>query len=256
MNRHPIDADAVKKYLLGQLSESEVDRLEELYFVDRAFFAQVLAAETDIVNRYVNGRLSAADAGQFERILPTMPAVERMVAVASAEHRRLKVSGRRNLFLAMAAACVLLSVFALRPALVRLSRSGAESSPRNASAVPPLPPPSVFHLTPGVGKGAASQVVRLAIPAGTARISITMDLPVPVNALAWRATLRPVDNAVGGGIWNGTARADTGDPNRLWVDIPASVLSEGDYFLDLEAPAPQARFTGEFRVAPRAPALQ
>jgi len=67
------------KYLLGQLPEADRDRLEEQYFVDDDLFGELLDAEEQLINDYVNGRLSAAVRERFERHFLTQPDRRRRV---------------------------------------------------------------------------------------------------------------------------------------------------------------------------------
>ena len=181
MNLGHIDSVTVKKYLLGRLSEEEAAQLEEKYFVDRALFRQVVAAERDLVSQYVERRLSSADYQQFERILPTMPALEELVSAAIARHRLAHNRRRRFALIAVGTGVALVSIIAFRTAIFRqdLHRNKTVFSPQvtvEAAAV-------VLHLTPGVEKGPTANVTRLAIPPGTLRVFITIDLPEGITTL-------------------------------------------------------------------------
>ena len=48
----------MRRYLLGELSESEQSDLEEKYFTDPQVFNQVLKTERELVDAYVRGQLS------------------------------------------------------------------------------------------------------------------------------------------------------------------------------------------------------
>ena len=54
------------RYILGQLSEAERERLEDEYFRDSNLFEELVAAESDLIDSYVRGRLSGTDLQQFE----------------------------------------------------------------------------------------------------------------------------------------------------------------------------------------------
>ncbi len=71
------------RYLLGELSPQEQAALEENYFSDVRIFESVLKAETKLVDRYVRGRLSAAEREKFERSYLTHP--QRLERVKFAE---------------------------------------------------------------------------------------------------------------------------------------------------------------------------
>ena len=53
------------QYLLGTLSESETERLDELSFTDDEFAESLRAAENDLVDAYVRGELSEAERQRF-----------------------------------------------------------------------------------------------------------------------------------------------------------------------------------------------
>jgi hypothetical protein len=74
--------EVAKRYLLGTLSDQERDQLELEYFSDNAEFDEVEIAEDDLVDDYVRGRLSAADRGQFEKVISSSPRLLKRVEFA------------------------------------------------------------------------------------------------------------------------------------------------------------------------------
>src|SRR5258708_12980407 len=63
----------LRRYLLGELSESERATLEEKYFADPRVFEQVLRSESELVDGYVRGKLSPRVRARFEQIYLTNP---------------------------------------------------------------------------------------------------------------------------------------------------------------------------------------
>jgi hypothetical protein len=63
------DDKLAKRYLLGELSEQELAKLEEQYFADDEAFERLGAAEDDLLDAYALNQLSAADRKRFERRL-------------------------------------------------------------------------------------------------------------------------------------------------------------------------------------------
>ena len=61
------ELQVLKRYVLGELSEDERDALEPRYFSDQQVFDQLVLIETEVVDDYVHGRLSAPDRATFER---------------------------------------------------------------------------------------------------------------------------------------------------------------------------------------------
>ena len=57
----------MKRYLLGELDESEQKALEEEYFTDSQLFDKMTQVESDLVDDYVRGRLPAETRKQFEQ---------------------------------------------------------------------------------------------------------------------------------------------------------------------------------------------
>jgi CHAT domain-containing protein/tetratricopeptide (TPR) repeat protein len=61
-----ISEELAVRYLLGDLSEDESQRIEEKYFADSDLYDQLRAAERDLIDRYARGELSGADRQRFE----------------------------------------------------------------------------------------------------------------------------------------------------------------------------------------------
>src|SRR5256714_8874197 len=63
----PNSDETMTRYLFGELSESEQAQLEERYFTDAQTFDQLAQLETELVDNYARGRLSAQMRERFER---------------------------------------------------------------------------------------------------------------------------------------------------------------------------------------------
>ena len=63
------DDKLAKQYLLGELSEPELGKLEEEYFEDDAAFERLSATEDELIDAYTLGQLSSAERKGFERRL-------------------------------------------------------------------------------------------------------------------------------------------------------------------------------------------
>ncbi len=81
-NTH-IETDQTR-YLLGELSERERERLEAAYFTDEEAFDQMLVAENELYDAYVRGELPAAARARFEANLLTEPRGRERVKFARA----------------------------------------------------------------------------------------------------------------------------------------------------------------------------
>ena len=69
MKEHTDNQILAKQYLLGTLSDAEVNRLEERYFSDNDLFEEIGIAEDELIDAYVRGRLSSPEREQFEKVL-------------------------------------------------------------------------------------------------------------------------------------------------------------------------------------------
>jgi hypothetical protein len=61
------------EYLFGELTETERDRVEELYFMDDNFFERLSAVENNLVDRYVQNTLTQSERRKFEEKYLTTP---------------------------------------------------------------------------------------------------------------------------------------------------------------------------------------
>lgn len=72
----------MRRYLLGDLPESETDELEIQILRDDEKFEEMWEIENRLVDGYVRGRLSSADQERFERYYQASPVHRQRVAVA------------------------------------------------------------------------------------------------------------------------------------------------------------------------------
>jgi anti-sigma factor RsiW len=79
----------MRRYLLGELSESERSALEEKYFTDPQAFSQLLETESELVDGYVRGQLSKEVTERIEKFYLAHPARNNRVKFAAALTTRL-----------------------------------------------------------------------------------------------------------------------------------------------------------------------
>ena len=79
----------IRRYLFGELSESEQSAFEEKYFTDRPVFDQFLKVESELVDSYVRGRLPFDLRRRFELSYMAQPSRKRRVKFAAALANRL-----------------------------------------------------------------------------------------------------------------------------------------------------------------------
>ena len=77
-----LEKKKIDHYLLGELPDSERERVEEQFFADDQFFAEVEAAEMALIDRYVRNEMSAEERDALEQNYLVTP--ERKVKVADA----------------------------------------------------------------------------------------------------------------------------------------------------------------------------
>jgi hypothetical protein len=63
----PQQTDLLARYLLGELSETEQERLEEQYFSDDALLIEMLAVEDQLIDDFLRNKLTAEERRRFER---------------------------------------------------------------------------------------------------------------------------------------------------------------------------------------------
>lgn len=110
-------------YLLGDLSEGERTELEDLYLADQGVFDRLQAAEDDLIDEYVNGRLSKKETSLFETNFLTSP--ERIERVRSARALSRYVQSNQTARVSTSLPARLLSYFKLGSTAMRFAVSAA-----------------------------------------------------------------------------------------------------------------------------------
>ncbi len=82
MSAHDGRHEQLVRYLLGDVTSPEQERVEEAYVSEGEAFHELLAAEEDLIDAYVAGSLSAADRLRFEQHFLASPARRERVAFA------------------------------------------------------------------------------------------------------------------------------------------------------------------------------
>jgi len=74
----------LRHYLLGMVSDEQQNEIEERYFGDDEYFEEMLAAEDELVEAYVDGELSRRERKRFEEYLLPNPRWQQKVATIRA----------------------------------------------------------------------------------------------------------------------------------------------------------------------------
>jgi hypothetical protein len=267
--RLDLDDAALRRYLLGLLTEAEAEGLEEAYFARADVLERVRGAEDDLLDDYASDRLEPGEKGAFEsRYFASAPLRERVVA---ARALRLATTGKRapaarvvarpvrwrvpmgiaaGLFLGVLA----FSIRQPRPDQVTSPRPHSagpsdaappqSAAPIGSTSAPPTPTtpvrgpatrPVVLALSPVLLRGQARPAA-LRIPDRTDTVVLELEgdpalLPPPTSA--FQVVVKTVEGAE---IWRGEARRSRGGgrPSLLAsADVPAEKLAPGDYLLTL-----------------------
>src|SRR5882762_4306650 len=67
MTPNPEVQERIRRYLLGQLNDRARQEIEQQLILDENLFEELLVAEDEIIDAYLNGKLNADDRGAFER---------------------------------------------------------------------------------------------------------------------------------------------------------------------------------------------
>lgn len=258
------------KYLLGQLPEADRDRLEEQYFVDDDLFGELLDAEEQLINDYVNGRLSAAVRERFESHFLTQPGRRRRVDL----DRALCRAGARpearpepwwHSVLAfwraprlVAAAALLAIALGGVWAGVRISRlerlldesraqqaeaaarAGSKSEPANVRAIAPGPQAQLaLALAPGLTRG-AEESRKVIVPRGATTLALTLDCGAEAYP-GYQASLSNLSDQGAEILVYRRLTARAGRAGReVDVSLPLANLPSADYQVTLAGLSPNS----------------
>jgi len=216
MSAAPADPEIIRRYLLGEATEAEAESIERSYLGREETLETVLAAEEDLIEDYLDGRLEPGRRRRFERHFLASPLHRRRVAIARALRGRAIARSRWRAVLPLAAIAAAIAIAVLGSWLLR---SGHAPSRVAMIRLPAL-------LVRGEGE------------TPTARIGEGVtDVELLLEPGDWRAaphlqvTLSTVEGLE---VWRGAAvvspsGAEGGPRPPLLVTIPAARLSANDY---------------------------
>ena len=252
--------DHLVRYLLGDLTPDETERLDERSVTDGEFSLRLREIENDMVDRYARGEPFDAALQGLDRVSRTSPYLKHKIGFARALSPRLATGERTvarapsatsNRFVrwvavaAMAAITVgYLSVrnVRLREALTTVEAGRVATERANAElrqqlervrSTPVLPAPLIatFQLTPPRRDVRTETIMTIPRAATEVRLQLQVELDVP--NVFW-AALR--DPGAGRIVWrSGDVTAEAASPGNslVVVTIPASVLAPRRYVIDL-----------------------
>jgi hypothetical protein len=241
----PVDPGKWRAYLLGGLPAEEAEALEERYFADESVFEDVVLAEDDLIDEYLDGELPEESRRVFEGRLQQRPelaarldARRRLTRALRrrVDSREIPRVGTRQIVLGLAAVAAALYVsvraFEERPAAPLRSPAGPGvatgiAAPRASGESAAASAPIVLLLgTGGVREKSTVPTVTLQIPASTLRLRLPARA---ISALALDVVIEDVDR---GEAWKGSGTTTTeGGRTYAETDVPVSVLVPGDYIV-------------------------
>lgn len=245
-----MSVEPMRSYLLGTLEDSRAAEIEQRYFTDRGFFQFLRAVETGLIEDYLAGRLEPSAKSRFE---------ERYLAVPDLRNRLEEVRGtpvpvrtatvpaRPGRVFLMAA--ILLICVGGGALWLSRSRVRVESLPVPVSAPPVL---ATLYLSPGLLKGAGAETALLDTVPGKGSVRLMLDFPGRTSPLLCSVQ---VSLASASGVWSkvwSTPQPVVSTPSaggqQVAAIVDASVLSRGDYLVQVLGPDGQVLESYSFRV--------
>jgi hypothetical protein len=252
------------RYLRGELTEAERDRVEDLYFADDKLHDRLLMLEDQMIDAYVRGQLPPEERERISRRIQNSPAHRRKVEFAEALNRMtVQAAGEpsqqprwwravERFFLVQTPAMrVVLAagviVLVVGP-LLYFQHSNRPSTPSQQAAMPhPQLTPKGPDRTPGAVPERTLPILafalsplergggeenRLVIPAGEYTIRLRLDLD-EASPAGLSATIQTAEGARVSRL-DGLAPQSIGAGGRaVFVSLPSSRLRDGQYVVRL-----------------------
>lgn len=225
-------SDIARAYLLGKLTDSEVELFEARLLADADCFAEVETAEDDLFDAFARGSLDSGDRARFLQRFGRDP-VRRHFADALARKGIARPAPlplwHRDWFGFAAAAAVALvvgGVVSQQQPSVRSSAGEVAVPPTTSPALVTLANP-VFTISPATSR-ASRGPERVAIPAAAAAIDLRIRLNAADRFSVYAVDVRSASDAI---VWGDSALRASAENGDLIVHavIPASRLTSGTY---------------------------
>jgi anti-sigma-K factor RskA len=72
----------LRRYLLGELSDEEQQKIEEKLLIDNEYVEQMLIAEEDLIDDYIGGRLPVSQQQAYKQLFPLTREGRRKIQVS------------------------------------------------------------------------------------------------------------------------------------------------------------------------------
>lgn len=270
--------ETIRQYLLGQAPQEDSSRLEEQILTDETLFQELLAVEDELVDDYLNDKLSPGELQSFENHFLLAPDHQRKLRFGRALHKYLDVAGtpevateeaaenlspektyvarpapKRNFpwfqhfsnpILAYSlAAVVLLSIGG--GSLLVVNKWGQQTPQQSGNIY-------VATLTPGLTRAGGGEISRFKLPPAGDTVELRLALPQP-DYQTYRSVLLTANQSQ---VWASEDLAAVTDSGTNFVvaRVPAKLLAAGDYQVKLGGRAEDGSFeevgSYAFRVTP------
>jgi hypothetical protein len=233
------------------LGEKSTVSLEERYFTDRRFFLFVQAVETALIQDYLAGRLAPSVKSRFEARYLSVPELRlRLEEVRGTQTRphvpRRKIPDARLLMAAVILVCV--GGAAL---WIYHNHTRFDSLPTSTPARPVL---ATLSLSPGLLKGDGVEPARLAPVSRKGDVAFILELPgQDLETLCSAKLSRALPDGLWVSVWSTPQPVWSRTSQReqqLTLRVDTSVLTRGDYLLEVVGNGSKVRETYSFRVSP------
>jgi hypothetical protein len=234
----------MRRYLLGDVSDGDAERIEGEYFASDEVFGELLDAEDDLIDGFLDNRLSPRDRQLFEGRFFTTERGRGKVALAAALERATvrtaRVDGRgrwlTRLAVAAAVASIVVSAGLLREITVMRRHIDHLEAPRVSqpnrvatSIGPATPEGAVFSIILSSGERGSASASTLTLPAKAGTAEFWLLLPRDDDP-AYAASVQTVEGRT---LWteHGLRSRAVDDRRAIVVRIPGATLSAGTYIV-------------------------
>jgi len=243
----------LRRYLLGDLPDEQAQRFEEEFFADDEQFSELLAAEDDLIDAFLEKRLSAADRQRFESRFLTTERGRQKIALGSLLRPALRRQSAPR-WIAVAAIMTLLVIAAGLVRELAIARSHVDELEREraslrsgmaalitqmkqlqtAAAHSPEPPKVFSIMLQGLERGSSSATMIL--PADAQAADLWLVLPRDAYP-RYSATLQTVDGAP---LWHQSSLTSRPVDGRkgILLQVPASMLQPHTFTIAVSGEKP------------------
>jgi hypothetical protein len=238
-----LDETLMRRFLLGDTSEEERDRIEERFILDHESYESLCAIEDELILAHLRRELPEQMEAQFRAVILSAPArrrrVDEMRALVAAAEGVAKLwwqwAPSRFVLVGAAAAAVLVLAVGLT---ARRERRPDGTTSQAASALARTGPgrpatKATFFLRPDVRLPGEKPVNVLRITSGIEQLELRMIVPADPGSRI-TAQLHRSDGAGVPIVGAPVTRVTPQGLNMTWV-IPASAVPPGQYDLTLNA---------------------